>query len=121
MLNKDNFIMTAMRTYDNPSCKTLIEFEEDLAKFSHLVRLCSRDMGNIETHLLLNYVQTLLNIFNTTDCIKIMFFRIKPADWPKLKTILIFLERMPENIPDVGIKNSDIELCQNMIEILRNI
>lgn len=113
--------MVAMKAYDNPSCKTLIEFEEDLAKFSHLVRLCARDMGEIETHLLLNYVQTLLNIFNTSTCIKMMFFKIKSEHWFKLKTILIFLERMPDSIPELGIKNSDITLCQNMINTLRKI
>lgn len=121
MLNRDNFVMTAMKAYDKPSCKTLIEFEEDLAKFSNLMRLCSRDMGPIETHLVLNAVVTLLNVFEPTECIRMMFFKVKQNDWYKLKTILVYLDRMPETIPEFNIKNSEIELCQPMIDTLRKI
>ena len=120
MLSKDNFLMYAMKAYDNPSCKTLIEFESDLSKFNHLVKLASRDMGNIETNLLLNYVMTLLNIFKTEDCIKMMFFKVKFEDWYKLKTVLVFLERMPESIAELGV-SSEVKICDSMMIILNKI
>ena len=121
MLTRDNFTMVAMKAYDNPSCKTLIEFEEDLAKFSNLVRLCGKDMGPIETHILLNAVLTLLNIFDAETCVKMMFFKVKKQDWNKLKTVLVYLHRMPNEIPEFGIIDSEIELCQPMIDVLRKI
>lgn len=121
MLNKDNFVMVAMKAYDNPHCKTLIEFEEDLAKFSNLVRLMSKEQGSIETHLILNAVMTLLNIFEPSDCIKMMFFKVKKSDWSKLKTVLVYLDRMPENIPDLNIKSKDILTCQTMTNVLSKI
>lgn len=109
-----------MNSYDNPSCKTLIEFEEDLKKFNALSKLCMRDMNEIETHLLLNYTMTLLNVFNTSSCINMMFFKVEKCDWFKLKTVLSFLGRMPEKIYDVE-SHEDIKTCANMMRILKTI
>jgi len=121
MLNKDTFVMVAMRAYDNPHCKTLIEFEEDLAKFSNLVRLCSKDFGEIETVIIMNAVMTLLNIFEQEACIKMMFFKVKKVDWNKLKTVLTYLGRMPEAIPELGIIDKELETCQPMMQVLSRI
>jgi len=113
--------MVAMKAYDNPHCKTLVEFDEDLSKFSNLARLTAREIGPIETHLLLNNVMTLLNIFENDACVKMMFYKVKKCDWYKLKTILTYLNRMPNIIPDVEVNNSEIELCQEMMESLQKI
>lgn len=121
MLNKDVFVMVAMKAYDKPSCKTIIEFEEDLAKFSNLVRLCSKGMNPIETHLVMNSVLILLNIFEPNECVKLMFFKVKKQDWTKLKTVLVYLNRMPSHIPELGIVNAEIETCQPMLDILMKI
>lgn len=113
--------MVAMRSYDNPHCKTLIEFEEDLSKFSNLVRLCSKDVGEIETVIIMNAIMTLLNIFEQEACIRMMFFKVKKQDWYKLKTVLTYLGRMPESIPEFGIVDGEIELCQPMMQVLEKI
>lgn len=113
--------MIAMKAYDNPSCKTIVEFEEDVAKFSNLVRLASKEMNPIEIHLLLNNVIFLLNVFSQHECITMMFFKVKPKDWPKLKTILVYLNRMPSEIPELGIKDEGIELCHEMMDVLKKI
>lgn len=121
MLSKDNFLLYAMGAYDNQSCKTLIEFEEDITKFAVLARLCTREMQEIETNLLLNYVMTLLNTFKTHQCISMMFFKLRHEDMFKLKTVLVFLERMPDQISDVNINASEIEVCPKMTAILNQI
>jgi len=121
MITKDNFIIMAMRAYDNPSCKTLIEFESDVAKFTNLIRLSARDVGPIETHLLLNQVLTLLNIFSAEICIEMMFFKVRKEDWYKLKTILVYLNRMPDYIQNANINTKDIELCKEMMDTLGKI
>jgi len=121
MIHKDNFVMIAMKAYDNPSCKTIVEFEEDLAKFSNLVRLASKKMNPIEIHLLLNNVVLLLNVFSQYECIVMMFFKVKQKDWSKLKTILVFLNRMPSEIPELGIKDGNIEISHEMLEVLKKI
>jgi len=38
-LTEDNFSMYALRHYDNPSCKGIAEFEDDLKRFRYLKRL----------------------------------------------------------------------------------
>lgn len=121
MICKDNIVLIAMKAYINTSCKTLIEFEEDLAKFSNLVRLCAKNPDPIVTHLCLNAVLMLLNTFEQSLCIKIMFFKVKKDDWYKLKTILIYLNRMPDEISELNIINSEISLCQEMLPVLRAI
>ena len=110
-----------MKGYARVDCKTLTEFEEDLSKFSHLNRICSKTMGPIETHILLNSVVTLFNLFEHHTCISLMFFKVKQEDWSKIKTILVYMDRMPDFIPELNIKNEDIGLCQPMINILRKI
>lgn len=118
-ITRDSFAMVAMKAYDNPSCKTLIEFEEDLAKFSNLVRLCSRGTTPIESHLMLNAVVTLLNVFEPNECVRMMFFKVKKNDWPKLKTVLVYLNRMPEKVHGIIEDTTEITLCQEMIDTFR--
>lgn len=118
-ITRDSFAMVAMKAYDNPSCKTLIEFEEDLAKFSNLVRLCSRGTTPIESHIMLNAVVTLLNVFEPNECVRMMFFKVKKNDWPKLKTVLVYLNRMPEKVHGIIEDTTEITLCQEMIDTFR--
>lgn len=114
MVNKDNFLIFAMKAYHNPICKTLIEFEEDLGKFSNLSRICSKDMDETETLVLLNAVVTLFNLFDHSACIEMMRFKVKKADREKLDTILLYLNRITTN--EMG----NIT-CLGMIDILRNV
>ena len=119
MITKDTFIFIAMKSYINTQCKTIIEFEEDLSKFSKLSRLCSKESDEEITKAILNATMTLLNIFDNSMCIRLMFFKIHKEDWNKLKTILVYLDRMPNEVPDVKLINEEIPLCQNMVNILR--
>lgn len=121
MLTRDNFIMVAMKGYDDPSNKTFSEFEEDVAKLSNLVRLCSKDVGPIETHLILNLVLTLFNVFEQSACVAMMFFKVKKSDWHKLKSVLLYLNRMPDYIPELKLSSSEIDECKEMTKILQQI
>ena len=35
-LTEENFVMYAMKHYDNPACRGMAEFEDDLKKFRYL-------------------------------------------------------------------------------------
>ena len=110
--------MCCMKSYDNPSVKTIEEFEEDVSKFVQLTRICSKeDMDFNRSNILLNHVITLLNIFEPELCIQMMFFKVKKENWNKLKTVLVFLNRMPNNIN--GTPESEVSLCQQLIDNLR--
>ena len=121
MINKDTFIKIAMSAYIKPSCKTIEEFESDILRFSHLVRICAREPGEIETRLLLNQVMVLFNLFEQHECIKMMFFKVQKKDWVKLKTILEYLNRMPAYIHDMDLHTTEITICQNTLNILETI
>ena len=41
-LNEKNFLSFAMKMYDNPNCKGLEEFEEDLSRVKYVKRLLNK-------------------------------------------------------------------------------
>ena len=45
-LTEDNFVLYAMKFYDNPSCKGLTEFKDDLKRFSYLKKLFKKYIIN---------------------------------------------------------------------------
>ena len=120
MISEENFIMNCLKIYDNPAIKTIEEFEEDVAKFLQLTRMCSKEeMDFNKSNILLNHIVTLLNVFEPEVCIQMMFFKVKRENWDRLKTVLVFLNRMPNNVN--GIPESEIKLCQKLIDNLRTI
>jgi hypothetical protein len=50
-----------------------------------------------------------------------MFYKIDEQYWDVLVTFLVYLERMPEFLPQYGVKVSDIELDEIVINALRKI
>jgi hypothetical protein len=113
-----SFINFAMKVYDNPSCKTIKEFESDVHKFKLLSRLCAYKTSDKSTKLILNLMMMLLNLFGES-AIKMMFYKIRISDWDKIKTVLVYLNRMPVSIPELNLLDSEIQLCKEMISILR--
>jgi len=112
VLNEDNFLMYAMKCYDNNSA-TLEEFEEDLKRLSYLRRLLHRYHVDdvLRERLILNHLIILFNVFGIEGGLKMTFFKIDQAYWPYLKTFLIFLNYLDdsaiENIPiDYDIKQA---------------
>lgn len=121
-LNESNFLVYAMHHYDNPQCHSLQEFEEDLKKFLYLKKLISRYKNNSELRerLILNHIIVLYNIFGEAAT-KMLFYKIDKECWNTLVTFLVYLERMPETVPDFGIVLSEIALDENVIATLRKI
>lgn len=121
-LNEENFILHAMHHYDNPQCTSLVEFEEDLKRFLYLKKLFCRYKTNKELRerLILNHIIVLYNVFGdlTTE---MLFSKIDEDCWEALVTFLIYLQRMPETIPQFNIKLSNIKLDEVIIEALRKI
>jgi hypothetical protein len=57
-LNSDNYIMFAIKHYENPQSVTKEDFEEDLKRFKYLKRLLKKYLktGDLRTHLILNHI-----------------------------------------------------------------
>lgn len=121
-LNDSNFLLYAMHHYDNPQCHSLAEFEEDLKKFLYLKKLLGRykNNGELRERLILNHIIVLYNIFGDAAT-RMLFYKIDKACWDSLITFLVYLERMPETLPEYGIVLSDIKLDETIISILRKI
>ena len=95
-LNKDNFLLFAIKHYENPNSSTQEEFQEDLKRFKYVKRWLKKyhDSGTINSHLLLNHIIVIFNCWNDA-AIPMLFYKIEPYYWEYLKSFLVFLERVP--------------------------
>lgn len=121
-LNDANFLLYAMHHYDNTQCYSLSEFEDDLKKFLYLKKLISRykNNGELKERLILNHIIVLYNLFGDATT-NMLFFKVEESCWDVLITFLVYLNRMPETIPEYGIILSEYVLDEKVISTLRKI
>ena len=122
-LNNTNFILYCMKHYDNPQCTTVKEFEEDLNRILYLQKLLTRYINNKEDlreRLVLNHIIVLYNLFGEATT-NILFYKLDKEYWNILITFLIYLNRMPDIVPQYSIIASDFELDDYIISKLREI
>ena len=107
-LNNANFDLYAAKHYRNPQCLDAQDFYDDVAKFKYIVRLLRRyrDTGKIQERLLLNHIITIYNVFDIAAANRMIFHRVDIDLWPALKTFLVYLNYLPENLH----KNINIDL-----------
>ena len=123
-LTEANFIMYAMKSYQNPHCLDIDEFHDDLKRVKYIKRLFNRykSTGILKERLLLNHIIVLYNVFGPDAATKILFYKLSPKFWPALKTFLVFLHYMPERIAgilDSDIISSDVPLDEYIVSKLR--
>jgi hypothetical protein len=96
-LNEENFLLFAIKNYENPQAVTREDFDKDLNHFKYIKRLLKRyqNSGELKTHLLLNHFIILYNIFGDAAT-PMLFFKIESDLWSTMKTFVIFLNRLPE-------------------------
>jgi hypothetical protein len=109
-LNEDNFLLFAIRYYENPQAVTKEDFEKDLNHFKYIKRLLKRykKSGELKTHLILNHFIILYNIFGEATT-PMLFFKIEQDLWSSVKSFIIFLNRLPE-YPQSSIHNIQVDL-----------
>ena len=95
--NEDNFLLYAIKYYENPQAVTKEDFDRDLNHFKYIKRLLKRykNTGQLKTHLLLNHFIILYNIFGEATT-PMLFFKIESDLWSAMKSFIIFLGRFPE-------------------------
>ena len=118
-LNKDNFILFAIKNYENPKSSTQEDFEEDLSRFKYVKRWLRKyhESGTVNSHLLLNHILIIFNCWQDA-ALPMFFFKMEPEYWPYLKSFFVYLDRLPE-YPHTFIH--DIEEDQDISNILRGI
>ena len=94
-----NWVMFAMRNYDNPQCEGEEEFYEDIKRFKYLKRLFKKyyESGNLKERLILNHMIILSNVFGVTAASTLLIFKIEQEYWPAMKSFMTFLNMLPEN------------------------
>ena len=98
-LNNDNFELYAAKHYSNPACLTIDDFKEDIARFKYVNRLLRKyyETGEIQIRLLVNHIIIIFNMFNISAANRMIFYRVDTRHWGIIKTILLYLNLLPEN------------------------
>ena len=125
-LNDDNFLMYAMKEYNDIQCTDIEEFYDDLKKIKYIKRLFNiyKNTGQLKERLILNHLIVFYNVFPLLAGTRILFYKIEKSFWPMLKTFLIFLDRMPETVDSIRgetIRSTDIQLDEGIVTRLRTI
>ena len=96
-LNESNYLLFAIKFYDNPQSVTREDFESDLKRIRYVKRLLKRyqNNGELKVHLILNHLIILFNVFNEAT-VPLLFYNLDEELWPAIKSFLIFLNRVSE-------------------------
>jgi len=111
-LNENNYLLFAIRFYNNPHALTKEDFEDDLKRIKYVKRLLKRykNTGVLKTDLILNHLTVLFNVFDDAAT-PLLFYNLEEDLWPAIKSFLIFLKRVPE-YPKSNIHSiSEDEIC----------
>jgi len=116
-LNESNYLLFAIKFYDNPQAVTKDDFESDLKRIRYVKRLLKRykNSGELKVHLILNHLIVLFNVFNDAT-VPLLFYNLEEELWPSIKSFLLFLNRIPE-YPKTLI--DDIKEDQNCLSQLK--
>ena len=116
VLTHETIDIFALRQYDNRGASKE-EFEDDLKRFKYLKRLFRKydTSKEFKSRLIINHIIILANVFGVDAATTLLFFKIDKQHWSILKTILIFLDYMPED------EMIDLETDQNVMEELKRI
>ena len=118
-LNEDNYLLFAIKFYDNPQAVTKDDFEDDLKRIKYVKRLLKRykNTGVLKTHLILNHLTVLFNVFDDA-AVPLLFYNLERELWTYIKSFLVFLNRLPEypktQIDDI---EEDIECLKQLQSI----
>ena len=96
-LNEHNYMLFAIKFYNNPQALTKDDFEDDLKRIKYVKRLLKRykNTGVLRTDLILNHLTVLFNVFEEA-AIPLLFYNLEEELWPSIKSFLVFLKRIPE-------------------------
>ena len=118
-LNDSNYLLFAIKNYDNPQAVTQDDFYDDLKRIKYIKRLLKRyrNTGELRTHLILNHFIVLFNVFGDTG-VPLLFFKLDKELWACTKSFLTYLGRIPD-YPRTELNNiCDDEYC---LEQLRTV
>ena len=121
-LNDDNYLLFAIKFYENPHAVTREDFEDDLKKIKYVKRLLRRYQNSnvLKTHLILNHLTVLFNVFGDA-AVPLLFYNLEKDLWSAIKSFLVFLGKLPEyprsrDIEEIPIDHYCLEQLENINE-----
>ncbi len=98
-ITSNNFLLYAIKNYDNPQCIGESEFYDDLKRFTYIKRLLTKydDSGILKERLILNHIIIITNLFGVDAGTTLLFFKTDQKYWSQLKTFLLFLNMIDKN------------------------
>ena len=116
ILTPETIDIFAKRNYDNRGASKE-EFEDDMKRFKYLKRLFRKydTSKEFKSRLIINHIIILANVFGVEAATTLLFFKIDKQHWSILKTVLIFLDYMPQD------EMIDLDTDQNVMEELKRI
>lgn len=120
-LTEDNFLLFAIKNYNNPQGLTQEDFYKDLNHFRYIKRHLKKysETGDIKINLILKHFIILYNIFGDAAT-PMLFFKVSNDLWKSIKTFVIFLNRLPE-YPKCFIHDIEIDnYCMDKLKELTN-
>ena len=96
-LNESNYIMFAIKNYENPQAVTQEDFYEDMKRFKWVKRLLNKykNTGDLNVHLVMNHFIIHYNVFGDATT-PLLFYKLDKDLRSILKTFVIYLEGLPE-------------------------
>ena len=125
-LTEENYILYAVKNYDNHQCTGLKEFYDDLNYIKYTKRLFNRYLttGILKERLIVNHLIFLYNNFIPEAMTRILFLKMEEKYWSLLKPFLIQLSYLPDIVCGISgrdINTDEIPLDQLIVGSMREI
>lgn len=116
-LNEKNILIYLIK---NSSFCEIQDLYDDLIRIKYIKRLLIRfkKTGDLKERLLLNHIIILQNIFGAEVCTRILFYKIPKDLHSMLKSFLLYLDYISDNIPE---DISKIQSDHRIDKILRDL
>lgn len=125
-LNNENYLLYAIKNYDNPQCISEEDFFNDFKRISYIKRIMKHyeETGEIESKIILtlNHIISFRNVFGGEPTLRLLFLLINENYYKYLKPFLVYLLMEPKIVYGINGKNiyfSDIYMDDKIIEELR--
>ena len=116
-LNEKNYLMFAIKHYDNPQSVTVDDFMEDMKKFKYLKWLLKRYLktGVLRVNLILNHLIILFNVFGE-GTLPLLMYKLGEEYYAIIKTFLLYLNRIdPQNTTGIF---ANINIDDDVLDLL---
>jgi hypothetical protein len=102
-LTDKNWLLLAMRAYDNPGCHETAEFFEDMKRIKYIKKLVTQYQrgGELKERLILNHIIALGNVLGPYALVRILFLKMR-EHLEVIKPFLVLLNVLPDVVPAIG-------------------